>query len=400
MSAAQDDDTRDGVWAPRFAPVAQIIPPNVFADMDVKVAAAVASGADVIDLAKGNPDAYPAEFIRDVAKSSVDDPLNARYTPFDGKPAFLQAAANWYGNVHGVELDWRSQLFAVEGAVDGLAGLFAILIDRGDAVAFVDPYYPSYHCMSVMHGAEEILLPARAELGWLPDLDAVDESVWRRLRMLILNYPNNPTGAQAPASFFEHAVELAKRYGFLIVHDFAYTGLGVSDQQVSLLTVPGASDVSVEVDSLSKMYAMAGWRAGFVAGNRDVVARLKQYHYQMGSMVAGMIQDAGAVALNSDQSCVDELARRYAGRREIVAGGLRSLGFDVFDSAGGIYVWFKAPERWSGQRFADALLDVAQVAGLPGTCFGRVGKDWVRLSLLKDESLLREAVRRIGAAEL
>ena len=146
MSAAQDDDTRDGVWAPRFAPVAQIIPPNVFADMDVKVAAAVASGADVIDLAKGNPDAYPAEFIRDVAKSSVDDPLNARYTPFDGKPAFLQAAANWYGNVHGVELDWRSQLFAVEGAVDGLAGLFAILIDRGDAVAFADPYYPSYHC--------------------------------------------------------------------------------------------------------------------------------------------------------------------------------------------------------------------------------------------------------------
>lgn len=174
--------------------------------------------------------------------------------------------------------------------------------------------------MSVMHGAEEILLPARAELGWLPDLDAVDESVWRRLRMLILNYPNNPTGAQAPASFFEHAVELAKRYGFLIVHDFAYTGLGVSDQQVSLLTVPGASDVSVEVDSLSKMYAMAGWRAGFVTGNRDVVARLKQYHYQMGSMVTGMIQDAGAVALNSDQSCVDELARRYAGRREIVAG--------------------------------------------------------------------------------
>ena len=262
MSAAQDDDTRDGVWAPRFAPVAQIIPPNVFADMDVKVAAAVASGADVIDLAKGQPRRIPGRFIRDVAKSSVDDPLNARYTPFDGKPAFLQAAANWYRNVHGVELDWRSQLFAVEGAVDGLAGLFAILIDRGDAVAFVDPYYPSYHCMSVMHGAEEILLPARAELGWLPDLDAVDESVWRRLRMLILNYPNNPTGAQAPASFFEHAVELAKRYGFLIVHDFAYTGLGVSDQQVSLLTVPGASDVSVEVDSLSKMYAMAGWRPG------------------------------------------------------------------------------------------------------------------------------------------
>lgn len=159
MSAAQDDDTRDGVWEPRFAPVAQIIPPNVFADMDVKVAAAVASGADVIDLAKGNPDAYPAEFIRDVAKSSVDDPLNARYTPFDGKPAFLQAAANWYRNVHGVELDWRSQLFAVEGAVDGLAGLFAILIDRGDAVAFADPYYPSYHACPSCTGRRRYCCP-------------------------------------------------------------------------------------------------------------------------------------------------------------------------------------------------------------------------------------------------
>lgn len=388
--------TTTGVWTPRFASVAQIVPPNVFADMDVKVAKAVAAGADVIDLAKGNPDAYPADFIREVAKASVDDPLNARYTPFDGKPAFLQAAAGWYSRVHGVELDWRTRLFAVEGAVDGLAGLFAILVERGDAVAFADPYYPSYHCMAVMHGAEEILLPARPELGWLPDLDAVDEDVWRRLRVLVLNYPNNPTGAQAPASFFAHAIELAKQYGFLIIHDFAYTGLGVHDQQVSYLTLPGASDVGVEVNSLSKMYAMAGWRAGFVAGNPDVIARLKQYHYQMGSMVTGMVQDAGIVALNSDQSCVAELAARYAGRRAVVSNGLRALGLDVFDSPGGVYAWITAPEGWSGQQFADALLDKASVAVLPGTCFGRVGANYVRLSLLKDESQLREAVRRIG----
>lgn len=183
------------------------------------------------------------------------------------------------------------------------------------------------------------------------------------------------------------------------MHDFAYTGLGVSDQQVSLLTVPGASDVSVEVDSLSKMYAMAGWRAGFVTGNRDVVARLKQYHYQMGSMVTGMIQDAGAVALNSDQSCVDELAGG-------MPGGARSSPGDCARSDStcstppAVSTCGSRRLRVERQRFADALLDVAQVAVLPGTCFGRVGKDWVRLSLLKDESLLREAVRRIGAAEL
>lgn len=156
-----------------FTTVAQSIPPNVFADMDRKVAAAVADGADVIDLAKGNPDAFPADFIREVAKKAVDDPANARYSPFDGKPSFLQAAEQWYRNTYGVEVDWKTQLFAVEGAVDGLAALFAVLVSPGDAVAYADPYYPSYHCMTVMSQAEEVLLPSLPERGFLPDLDAV-----------------------------------------------------------------------------------------------------------------------------------------------------------------------------------------------------------------------------------
>lgn len=414
-----------------FAPIAESIPPNVFAVMDRKVAQAVASGADVIDLAKGNPDAYPAAFIRDAAKRAVDDPANARYTPFDGKPAFLEAAADWYRRVHGVALDWPTQLFAVEGAVDGLAGLYAILVDRGDAVAFVDPYYPSYHCMAVMHGAHEVLLPALSDRGFLPDLDAVPAETWDRVKMLVLNYPNNPTGAQAPLQFLQRAVELAHEHRFVIVHDYAYAGLGVGGdapnaQQHSILEVPGAFDVAVEVCSLSKMYAMAGWRAGFVAGNEAVIARLKLYHYQMGSMITGSIQDAGVVALRSDQSCVAELAQRYAARRRIVADGLRAAGLDVFDSAGGIYVWARVPgigssaagsghdgendrgvgngnggenERvWPGERLADHLLSAASVAVLPGTCFGTVGRDYIRLSLLKSEPELREAVRRIAAA--
>ncbi|MBW3089066.1 aminotransferase class I/II-fold pyridoxal phosphate-dependent enzyme [Bifidobacterium sp. 82T24] len=386
-----------------FAPIAESIPPNVFAVMDQKVARAVAGGADVIDLAKGNPDAYPAAFIRDAAKQAVDDPANARYTPFDGKPAYLEAAADWYRNVHDVTLDWPTQLFAVEGAVDGLAGLYAILADRGDAVAFVDPYYPSYHCMAVMHGAEEILLPALADRGFLPDLDAVPAETWDRMTMLVLNYPNNPTGAQASPEFLKRAVELAHEHRFVIVHDYAYTGLGVGGpdaQQHSILEIPGAFDVAVEVCSLSKMYAMAGWRAGFVAGNETVVSRLKLYHYQMGSMITGSIQDAGIVALRSDQSCVTELAERYAARRRIVAEGLREAGFDVFDSAGGIYVWARVPQSagWTGESLADHLLDHASVAVLPGTCFGRVGRDYVRLSLLKSESELAEAVRRIQNA--
>ncbi len=384
-----------------FAPIAESIPPNVFAVMDGKVAKAVAQGADVIDLAKGNPDAYPAQFIRDEAKRAVDDPLNARYTSFDGKPAFLEAAATWYQREHGVSLDWPTQLFAVEGAVDALAGLYAILVEPGDAVAFADPYYPSYHCMAHMCRAEEVLLPALAERGFLPDLDAVPDETWDRVKLLVLNYPNNPTGAQAPLEFLQHAVELAKRHRFVIVHDYAYCGLGVGGpdaQQHSILEVPGACDVAVEVCSLSKMYAMAGWRAGFVAGNTAIVDRLKHYHYQMGSMITGSVQDAGTVALNSDQSCVAELADLYARRRSIVAQGLERAGLRVFDSPSGIYVWAKVPGDWDGDRLADYLLDKAQVAVLPGSCFGAVGLDYVRLSLLKPQEQLQQAVERIGKA--
>ncbi len=175
-------------------------PPNVFAEMDRKVAAAVAGGADVIDLAKGNPDAFPADFIRDVAKRAVERTRERALfavrrqagLPSGGRALGIatRTASTWIG---------RPQLFAVEGAVDGLAALFAVFVSPGDAVAYVDPYYPSYHCMTVMSRAEEILLPSLPECGFLPDLDAVPADTWERVKVLVLNYPNNPTGAQAPA---------------------------------------------------------------------------------------------------------------------------------------------------------------------------------------------------------
>lgn len=205
-----------------FTTVAQAIPPNVFADMDRKVAAAVAGGADVIDLAKGNPDAFPADFIREVAKKRLmTGQCRYRRLVASRAPA---SRRKWYRNTYGVEVDWKTQLFAVEGAVDGLAALFAVLVSPGDAVAYADPYYPSYHCMTVMSRAEEILLPSLPERGFLPDLDAVPAQVWDRVKVLVLNYPNNPTGAQAPREFLQHAVDLAHEHHFAIVQDFAYAG--------------------------------------------------------------------------------------------------------------------------------------------------------------------------------
>lgn len=381
----------------QFSATAHSIVPNIFERSMSQVAAARAAGADVIDLSVGNPDAYPAQFIRDTARNAIDIPANSRYTPFDGKKEFLEAAASWYEREHDVHLDPTTQLFAVEGAVDGLAAVFNILAEPGTTVAFVEPYYPSYHCMTTMLGATELRLPAKRELGFLPDLNAITPDQWDNVNLLVLNYPNNPTGAQAPREFFEQCIALAKQHGFAILHDFAYAGLAVHETQPSFLSVPGAIDVGVEVCSLSKMYGMAGWRGGFLAGNPDILHYAREYHYQMGSMITSFVQDAGTAALASDQSCVASQAARYRARRDLVDAPLRELGFDVFDARGGIYSWVHAPEGQTGADFAATLLERASVAVLDGACFGEEGRDWVRISLLQPEDRLAEAVERLAA---
>ena len=380
-----------------FTTVAQSIPPNVFADMDRKVAAAVADGADVIDLAKGNPDAFPADFIREVAKKAVDDPANARYSPFDGKPSFLQATERWYRNTYGVEVDWKTQLFAVEGAVDGLAALFAVLVSPGDAVAYADPYYPSYHCMTVMSRAEEVLLPSLPERGFLPDLDAVPAQVWNRVKVLVLNYPNNPTGAQAPRGFLQRAIDLAHEHHFAIVQDFAYAGLGVDAQQISILSLPGAFEVAVEVCSLSKMYAMAGWRAGFIAGNDDIVSHVKQYHYQWVPWLRPAFKTRALWHCCRIRAVWPNLRNgmRLVAKSWQVDCVKPDLMFSIQTVASTLGCTLLKIRRVN--NFADTLLERAAVAALPGTCFGKVGKDYVRFSLLKSEDQLREAVRRVTA---
>lgn len=373
------------------------LPGNPFAEADARAAAAVAAGKDIIDLSKGNPDGWPPSFVQDALSHASHNPSLFRYPPFDGLPEYLNAIAGWYSRQHNVTVDPATQLLATSGSSVGITTVIQALVDPGDTVVAVDPYYPQYEGSTVVAGGQFETIPADPSRGFLPDLDAVDPALWTRAKLLILNYPNNPTGAQAPREFLERAIELAHEHRFVIVQDFAYAGLGVRNQQISILSLPDAFDVTVEVCSLSKMYAMAGWRAGFIAGNDDIVSHVKQYHYQMGSMVTGNVQDAGTVALQSDQECVAELASRYALRRQIVADGLRDAGLDVFDSDGGIYAWVHAPEGLTGERFADLLLERAAVAALPGTCFGKVGVDHVRFSLLKSEDQLREAVRRIAA---
>ncbi|PJM76871.1 pyridoxal phosphate-dependent aminotransferase [Bifidobacterium felsineum] len=376
------------------------LPGNPFAEADARAAAAIAAGQDVIDLSKGNPDGQPPVFVQDALAAAAHDPAEFGYPPFDGLPQYLDAIAGWYERQHGVAVDPATELLATSGSSVGIATVIQALIDPGDTVVAVDPYYPQYEGSTAVAGGRFETIPASESYGFLPDLDSADPALWTRAKLLILNYPNNPTGAAANPELYATAVRLAKQYGFVILNDFAYAGLEFGGaRSLSILETPGALDVAVELGSLSKMYMVAGWRGGFIAGNAEVLAAAKAVHRQTAVLASSVIQHAGAVALNSDQFTVGELAAQYQHRFEVVRDGLRGSGLEVAESHGGLFAWARVPQgHGTSADFVGWLLHNAGVALMPGSCFGKVGEGWVRISLLKHTADLYQAVARVRRA--
>ena len=377
------------------------LPGNPFAEADARAAAAVAAGKDIIDLSKGNPDGRPPSFVQDALSHASHNPSLFRYPPFDGLPEYLNAIAGWYSRQHNVTVDPVTQLLATSGSSVGITTVIQTLVDLGDTVVAVDPYYPQYEGSTAVAGGQFETISADPSRGFLPDLDAVDPALWTRATLLILNYPNNPTGAAATPELYETAVRLAKQYGFIVLNDFAYAGLEFGDvRSLSLLETPGALDVALELGSLSKMYMVAGWRGGFVTGNAEVLPAIKAVHRQTAVLASSVIQQAGAVALESDQSTVKLLAVQYQHRSEVVRDGFTQAGLPVAEAQGGLFAWARVPERWHGDSatFVDWLLNAAGVALMPGVCFGQAGEGWVRISLLKHTAELFQAVARVDRA--
>lgn len=386
-----------------FAQRALDIPANVFAHMDATVAQAQARGVYVIDLSKANPDLGAPAFIVKEGQAALTRLENHRYTPFNGKDGFLQAAQGWYRREHSVSLDWKRELIATVGSIDGLSTLTQVLLNPGDTLLVPDPYYPPYVALAAAAGAHFVPLPTSTATHFLPDLDAIADDMWREASVMLINYPNNPTGAVATEEFYEALVAKAQQFNVLLINDFAYAGISAdaeASHPLSLLSVPGAREVAIEVVSLSKMYAMAGWRLGFVAAPEQVMAQVRTYHHQMRSFPTGAVQDAGQVALASDQRSVRDISQIYSTRRKILAEGLQAAGWDVFDSRGALFVWARVPNTTNSVDFARSLLEKTGVAVMPGVYFGDAGEGYVRLSLLVAEDQLREAVDRITAVTL
>ena len=375
------------------------LPGNPFAEADARAAAAVAAGKDIIDLSKGNPDGWPPSFVQDALSHASHNPSLFRYPPFDGLPEYLNAIAGWYSRQHNVTVDPATQLLATSGSSVGITTVIQALVDPGDTVVAVDPYYPQYEGSTVVAGGQFETIPADPSRGFLPDLDAVEPALWTRAKLLILNYPNNPTGAAATPELYETAMRLAKQYGFIVLNDFAYAGLEFGDvRSLSLLETPGALDVALELGSLSKMYMVAGWRGGFVAGNAEVLSAVKAVHRQTAVLASSVIQQAGAVALESDQSTVKLLAVQYQHRFEVVRDGFTQAGLPVAEAQGGLFAWPAGAVAWRFRRIRGLAAQHGRRGADAGACFGQAGEGWVRISLLKHTAELFQAVARADRA--
>ncbi|GIO55209.1 pyridoxal phosphate-dependent aminotransferase [Paenibacillus cineris] len=377
------------------------LPTQFFATLVQKVNREIAAGHDVINLGQGNPDTPTPGHIVSALQEAAANPLYHKYSPFTGFAFLKEAIANRYLEDYGVELDPEKEVAILFGGKTGLVQLPQILLNPGDLCLVPDPGYPDYWSGVALAKAEMSFMPLLADNAFLPDYGRISPADRARAKLMFLNYPNNPTSAVAPLSFYEDTVRFAREHGIVVASDFAYGAIGFDGERpVSFLQAPGAKEVGIEFYTLSKTYNMAGWRVGFALGNRDVISLINNLQDHIYVSLFGGIQAAAAAALTSSQDCVQQLVQRYESRRNAFFDGLGRIGWAAEKPGGSFFSWLPVPNGFTSESFADLLLKEAKVAVAPGIGFGRHGEGYVRVGLLTSEERLQEAAERIGRLNL
>ncbi|MBF2754898.1 MAG: aminotransferase class I/II-fold pyridoxal phosphate-dependent enzyme [Gammaproteobacteria bacterium AqS3] len=358
-----------------------------------------AAGEDVIDFGMGNPDAPTPQFIVDALCETVARPDTHGYSQSRGIPKLRKAVCDWYRRRYGVELDHESQAIVTLGSKEGLAHLALATLDRGDTVLVPNPSYPVHPYGFVIAGAQIIHVPMRSEGEFLDSLDAAARSAFPKPKMLVVNFPSNPTTRHVGIDFFERLLEFARSYGIWIVQDLAYADLCFDGYRApSILQVAGALDYCVEVTTMSKSYNMAGWRIGFTCGNPDLIAALARIKSYLDYGAFTPVQVACIHALNRGDAEVGRVCETYRRRRDVLCSGLNQLGWRVTPPKATMYVWARIPEPWDqlgSLEFSRQLLLRANVAVSPGIGFGEHGEGCVRFALIENEHRIRQAVANI-----
>ncbi len=377
------------------------LPPYLFAEIDRMKQEAIRRGMDIINLGIGDPDLpTPPHIVKRMQEASAD-PRNHQYPSYEGMLSFRQAVADWYSKRFGVALDPETEVLSLIGSKEGIGHIPLAFVDSGGIVLIPDPGYPVYQAGTVLAEGVPYFMPLTRERSFLPDLDAIPSEVLKKARLLFLNYPNNPTAAVAPRTFFAEAVAFARKHRLILCHDAAYSEMAYDGYlPESILAVEGAKDVAIEYHSLSKTYNMTGWRIGFAVGCREVLSGLGRIKTNLDSGVFQAVQEAAIAALSGPQECVDAMRAIYRERRDALVDGLSALGFAVEKPKATFYVWIGVPQGHTSASLASALLAETGIVMTPGTGFGQHGEGYIRAALTVDVSRVKEAVERIAASNL
>jgi LL-diaminopimelate aminotransferase len=376
------------------------IPPYVFAQLERKIAEKRAAGVDVISLGIGDPDRPTPPLIVEAMQEAVSEPETHKYPTNRGREDFRGAVRDFYERRFDVKLDPESEIIPAIGAKEAIFNLNLAFLDPGDYALAADPGYPVYTAGPWLAGAEPVLMALEPDLGFAPDLDAIDAQVRAKAKLMYLDYPNNPTGALAPDWLFERVVEFARENDILVVHDNAYSEITFDGHRApSFLETPGAKDVGIEVFSLSKGYNMTGWRCAVLVGNAQALQAYWQLKTNVDSGLFEAVQLAGVAALSPDADAeVASMRELYRRRRDLVCDALQEIGVRVTPPHATIYVWAPIPEGFeSSAAYCEHVLERTGVVLTPGSAYGPAGEGWFRISLTTPDDRLLEAVERLGA---
>lgn len=371
----------------------QRLPHQLFARMVQEVETRRSQGLDVINLGQGNPDQPTPPHIVEALREAAGNPRYQRYISFRGLPSLKEAVAEWYWARYQVTLDPQREIAILIGSKIGLEEISLALVNPGDRVLAPDPGYPDYLSGIALAGGQLVLWPLTVDNHFMPALDPWPENI----RLAFLNYPNNPTGAIAPAQFYDQAITQATRHGTVLAHDLAYGDIVYDDvHAVSLLSRSGGKEVGVEFTTLSKSYNMAGWRIGFAAGNAELISYLELLQDHLHCSQWGAIQEAARIALLGPQDSVAALQKEYQARRDAFLEVAGRSGWHIPRSQGSIFLWCPVPTTKSAVDWAQIFLEQANVMVAPGSGFGDHGEGFVRIALTEPVPRLKDAAQRLS----
>lgn len=372
------------------------LPDNYFENL-YKKAASQKTNQPIISLANGSPDLPTPKNIIKKLKIAADDKENYGYSPFSGKRNLRLAISNFYKREYGVDINPEREVAIFCGSNIGIYALPRVILNPGDYGILPDPYYPEYPPAIHLAGGKIYYAPLAEQNNFLPKISKIPNDIANKAKLIFLNYPNNPTGAIAPKNFFSKAVNFGKKHHLVVINDFAYASVYFKQKPLSLLQIDKKKEVSVELYTFSKTYSMAGWRLGFAVGNASIIQDLKKYHSHVYSTVFGAVQDAGVEALTGSQTGANKIRATYKKRRNFLISGLKKLQWAFKAPQGSFFVWVKVPKGFKGEGFAHYLFQKTQILVAPGDGFGKLGKNYIRLSLVTNIKILNKALKRLEA---